>query len=222
MTNTGPSPCVRKPRECLRRFAGDVFPMASTKPAVVTAVEPGIDQVRTQLPFEQLKEGLFIGWRFRWPQEALRRVKARNALLVHDSQRSSILGSFVTVTLHLRADGVGASEALGQLLQTGAGDQGPSAAAGSNEVERGEGLEGLVTAPMDRRVVAVRSKLRCGSTGLFEGLRRRIRRGGRVRGTRGGGCAFPPLASSDGRLGRRYRRGCGVGRGRRPDPGHPR
>ena len=65
-------------------------------------------------------------------------------MLVNDSQCPPVLGAFVTVTFHQGADGVGAAELLGQLLQAGAGDQDPPAARGLDEVPGGEGFQRLV------------------------------------------------------------------------------
>ena len=103
-----------------------------------------VDEVGAEFAFEQIEQGLFFGWWFRWPQIVLGGGKCRDMVLVNDSQCTPVLGAFVTVTFHHGSDGVGAAELLGELPQAGAGDPDPSTPVGSGEVVGGEGFEGFV------------------------------------------------------------------------------
>jgi hypothetical protein len=102
--------------------------------------------VGTELTFQHLEQGFLIRWGLRCrPPVVLTELQYRDVLVVNDSQRFPVLGSFVTVTLRQRADGVDAAELLSQLLQTGPGDDDPPPGAGSDEIPRSsKGFQRLI------------------------------------------------------------------------------
>jgi hypothetical protein len=87
-----------------------------------------------EFAFQQLEQGLVVGWWFGWPQVPVGAADRRDALLVNDSQCPPVAGAFVTVTIEQVADGVGAAKLFGELLQAGARDRGLSLVAVSGGV----------------------------------------------------------------------------------------
>jgi hypothetical protein len=113
-----------------------------------------------------------IGWGFRCrPTVVLTGVEDWDVVLVNNSERRSVSGAFVTVTFHQDADGVDAAELLGKLVQAGADDEGPPAAAGLDEVPGGEGFQGLVDGGAGQSGGAGEVEAALGpSAGVFEGF----------------------------------------------------
>ena len=136
-----------------------------------------------ELAFQHFEQGFLVGWWFRWPQVPVRAAGRRDVVLVNDSQCPPVLGAFVTVTAMQGSDGVGAAELLGQLLEAGPWDEDPPAVAGFGKVPGGEGFQRFVYAAGQPGGAVDQVEAPFRASGLFDGLRRRTRRGGRVPGT---------------------------------------
>ncbi len=56
--------------------------------------------MRAEIPFEAVEEGFDLGRWLGWPQVTVGAAQRRDTMLVNDFQCLSVLGAFVTVTVH--------------------------------------------------------------------------------------------------------------------------